>query len=68
MKAMQDWRRLHNKELNDLYSSQHIIDVIKLRRMRWTGLVACMGERGGAYRVLVEKPKGKRPRGRHAHS
>jgi len=41
-----EWRRLHNEELNDLYSSPSIVRVIKLRRMRWTGHVACMGERG----------------------
>ena len=43
-----DWRRLHNEELNDLYSSPNIVQVIKPRRMRWAGHVACMGkERGG---------------------
>jgi len=39
-----EWRRLHNKELNDLYSSPNTVRVIKLRRMRWTGHVAFMGE------------------------
>jgi hypothetical protein len=53
-----DWRRLHNKELNDLYSSRNIIWVIKSRRMRWVGHVACMGERRDAYRILVGKPEG----------
>jgi len=48
------WRsRLHNEELNDLYCSPNIIRVIKLRRMGWAGHVACMGDRRGAYRVLV---------------
>ena len=42
-----EWRRLHDEELNDLYSSLNIIRVIKSRRMRWVGHVACMGERGG---------------------
>ena len=51
-----DWRKLHNEELNDLYSSPNIIRVIKSRRMRWTGHVACMGERRGGYCVLVGKP------------
>ena len=48
-----EWRRLHNKELYDLYSSPNIIRVIKSRRLRWAGHVARMGERRGAYRVLV---------------
>jgi hypothetical protein len=43
-----DWRRLHNKGLNDLYSSRNIIWVIKSRRMRWVGHVACMRERRDA--------------------
>ena len=58
-----EWRRLHNEELNDLYSSPNIVRVIKSRRMRWAGLVARMGEKG-AYRVLMGKPEGKRPLGR----
>jgi hypothetical protein len=57
-------RRLHNKELNDLYSSPNIIRVIKLRRMRWAGHVARMGEGRGAYRILVGRPDRKRPLGR----
>ena len=59
-----DWRRLHNEELNDLYSSQNIVRVIKSRRMRWAGHVARMGEERGVYRVLVGKPVGRRPLGR----
>ena len=52
------WRRLHNKELNDLYSSPNIVWVIKSRRrMRWAGHVAHLGEERGVYRVLVGKPK-----------
>jgi hypothetical protein len=50
-----EWRRLHNEELNDLYSSPNIVRVIKSRRMRSAGHVACMGEERGAYRVLVGK-------------
>ena len=59
-----EWRRLHNEELNDLYSSLNIVRVIKSRRMRWAGHVARMGEERGVYRVLVGKPEGKRPLGR----
>jgi hypothetical protein len=47
------WRKLHNEELNDLYCSPDIVRLIKWRRMRWAGHVACMGERRGVYRVLV---------------
>jgi hypothetical protein len=54
------WRRLHNRELNDLYSSPNIIRVIKSRRMRWVGQVR-MGEGRGAYRILVGRPEGRRP-------
>ena len=50
-----EWRRLHNEELNDVYSSPNIVRVIKSRRNRWAGHVARMGEKGG-YRVLVGKP------------
>jgi len=59
-----EWRKLHNEELNDLYCSPNIVRVIKWKRIRWTGHVARMGERRGIYRVLVEKPEGKRPLGR----
>ena len=55
---------MHNEELNDVYSSPHIVRVIKLRRMRLAGHVARMGEEMGAYRVLVGKPVGRRPLGR----
>jgi hypothetical protein len=51
--ATGEWRRLHNKELNDLYSPPNIIRVIKSRRMRSAGHVARMGEKRGAYRILV---------------
>jgi len=59
-----EWRRLHNEELNDLYCSHNIVQVIKSRRMRWAGHVARMGEERGVYRVLVGKPEGRRPLGR----
>ena len=47
-----------------MYSSPNIIRVIKSRRLRWAGHVACMGERRGAYRALAGKPEGRRPLGR----
>ena len=56
-----NWRRLHNEEINVLYSSPNIVRVIKSRRMRWVGHVARMGEERAVYRVLVGKPEGKRP-------
>jgi hypothetical protein len=58
------WRKLHNEELNNLYPSPNILRVIKSRRMRWAGHAARMGEGRGVYRVLVEKPEGRRPLGR----
>ena len=54
-----EWRRLHNEEINVLYSSPNIVRVIKLRRMRWAGYVARMGEKRVVYRVFVGKPEGK---------
>jgi hypothetical protein len=57
-------RKLHNKELRDLYSSPSIIRIIKSRRMRLAGHVARMGEKRNAYRLLVGKPEGRRPQGR----
>jgi hypothetical protein len=59
-----EWRKLHNEELRDLYSSPSIIRIIKSMRMRWAGHVARMGEKRNAYRLLVGKPEGKRPLGR----
>jgi hypothetical protein len=59
-----DWRKLHNEELYDLYSSPNIIWLIKSRRTRWAGNLACVGERKGAYRVVVGRPEEKRPLGR----
>ena len=55
----EEWRKLHNDELSDLYSLPNIVRVVKLRRMIWTGRVARMGEGRGVYRVLVGKPEGK---------
>jgi hypothetical protein len=59
-----EWRRLHNEELCDLYSSPNFIRVLIYRRMRWAGHVARLGEERGAWRVLVRRPDGKRPLGR----
>jgi len=59
-----EWRRLHNEELNDLYSSPNIVRMIKWRRMRWVGHVARMDDERGVYRVLVGKLEGRRPLGR----
>jgi hypothetical protein len=59
-----DWRKLHNEELHNLYTSPNIIRVIKSRKMRWAGHIARMGETRIAYRILMGKPEGKRPLGR----
>jgi hypothetical protein len=59
-----EWSKLHNEELNDLYSSPNIVRVIKSRRMSWVGHVARMGEKRGVYRIFVGEPDGKRPFGR----
>jgi hypothetical protein len=58
------WRKLHNGELRDFYSSPSIIRIIKSRRMRWAGHVARLEERRNAYRLLVAKPEAKKPLGR----
>jgi hypothetical protein len=55
------WRKLHNEELHNLYCSPNIIRIIKSRRMRWAEHVARMGDNRNVYRLLVGKPKGKRP-------
>ena len=59
-----EWRKLHNEELNVLYSLPSIVQVVKSRRMRWAGHVARMGEDRGVHWVLVGKPEEKRPLGR----
>jgi hypothetical protein len=58
------WRKLHNEELHNLYSSPSTIRIIKPRRMRWKQHVARMGEKKNVYRLLVGQPEGKRPLGR----
>jgi hypothetical protein len=63
-KVTGEWRRVHNGQLNDLYSSPNIIRMIKSRRTRRAGYVARMGDRRVAQRGLVRKPEGKRSLGR----
>jgi hypothetical protein len=55
----EEWRKLHNEELNDLYCSSNIVLVIKSRRMRWAWLVVLGGGKRVLYRVLIGKPEGK---------
>jgi hypothetical protein len=58
------WRKLHNEELHDLYSSPNVIRMIKSKKMNWTGHVARIGAKRNACRILVRKPEGKGPQGR----
>ena len=62
-----EWRKLHNEELNDLYSSPNIVRVTKKRRMRLAEHVARMGEGRGVYWALLGEPEGKRPLWRPRH-
>jgi hypothetical protein len=64
---MGGWRKLRNEDLHNLYYSSNIIRIIKLRRMRWVGLVAGMREKRNVCRLLVGKPEGKRPLGKPRH-
>jgi hypothetical protein len=57
---MRDWRKLHDEELHNLYSSPNLIRMIKSGRMRWAGHVARMGEKRNAYRISVGNPEEKR--------
>jgi hypothetical protein len=59
-----EWKKLHNEELHNLYTSPDIIRKVKSRRMRWAGHVARMGEERKVYKVVVGKTEGKRPLGR----
>jgi hypothetical protein len=61
------WRKLHTDEVHSQYSSLNIVRVNRLRRTRWTGHLAYMGEGRGVQRILVGRPKHKRPLGRHRH-
>jgi hypothetical protein len=58
-----EWRKLHNEELNDMYSLTNIVRVVKSRRMRWAGHVARMGKDIVVHRVLVGMSERKRPLG-----
>jgi hypothetical protein len=58
----QGWRKLHNEELHNFYSSQNIIGLSKSRRMRWAGHVAHLGTRN-EYKIFVGKSEGNRPLG-----
>jgi hypothetical protein len=62
-----EWRKLHNEELHDLYSSPNIVRMIKSRIMGWAAHVARVGEGRGVCRVLVGESEGKRPLGIPRH-
>jgi hypothetical protein len=62
--VMGDWRKLHNEDIHNLFSSPNIIRMIKSRRMRWAGHVARMEAKSNACRILVGKPERKGPLGR----
>jgi hypothetical protein len=55
----EEWRKLHNEELNNLYSLTNIVQVVESRTMRWAGHAARMREERGVHKVLVWKPEGK---------
>jgi hypothetical protein len=61
------WRKLHNEDLHNFSSSPNIIKVVKLRKMRWVGHAAHMGEMRDTYKILVGKPERERPLGRLKH-
>jgi hypothetical protein len=65
--VMGGWRKLHNEELHNLYTSPSIIRMVKSSKMKWAGHVARRGAKSYAYRILVGKPEGKRPLGRSRH-
>jgi hypothetical protein len=58
------WRKLHNEELHNLYSSPTMIRMIESRKMRWEGHVALVKKKRNAYSILVGNPEGRRPLGR----
>ena len=59
-----EWRRLHNEELHGLYRLPNVVRVIKSRRLRWAGHVVRMTQGRSAFKILTDKPTGKRPLGR----
>jgi hypothetical protein len=59
--VLEEWREIHNVELNDLCCSPNIVRVVNSERLCWAGLVARIGERRGVLKVLVGKPERKRP-------
>jgi hypothetical protein len=66
-KVTGDWRKLHNEELHNMYSSSGTIRVIKSRRMRWAGHEVCMVEMKNVFKILIGNPEGKRPLRRPRH-
>jgi hypothetical protein len=62
------WRKLHNEEFHNLYSSPSIIRMIKSRTVRWGWHVARIGEKRNSYKMQVGKPEGQRPVGRPGHN
>jgi hypothetical protein len=54
-----EWRKMHNEELHDLYSSPSKIRIMKSRRMRWAEHVARMREKRNAYKLFVGKTRRK---------
>jgi hypothetical protein len=66
-KPKRDESHMHNEELHNFFSLPNVIRIIKSRRMRLAGHLACMREKRNSCRVLVGKPEGKRPGGRPRH-
>jgi hypothetical protein len=66
-KVAEGWRKLRSGKLHNLYASQIIIRVIKPRRIRWAGHVACAGNMRNSYNIFVRVPEGKKLFGRPRH-
>ena len=60
----EEWRKLHNEELNDLYCSPKLVGVMNSRRMQWAGHVTRVENGRGKYSVLVGRPDGNKQLGR----